>query len=281
MEAPGPDFLIAEAHLLTSKPVMGPEEDDLIAQLRLLRSQGAPREQQEAFCHGFLEGYVPLAREAFGLYHECRARGAVPGDVEPDAFVIEHLLAWRDFFLDAAAIGDPPATPQTLDLSRKLLVGWHRPDFPLWIRDLPQGDVLVLTAREAGWLLEVEGIGHEFYCFLRPRLGSRLVRAFHAGRPVFAMLDYCYEGTVQASVEFLGRPAATPVGVLQLALRFGYDVVFLDQAGSPPEPLSWPAGGDVGELALQINRRIEEGIQAHPSRWLLWAWGSRRWDAAG
>jgi hypothetical protein len=254
---------------------LGPEEDRLIADLRHMRSQGDCLERQALLCNDFLKGYGTIAWEAFDSYRDCRSRGVVGGDAEPESFLVAHLLAWRDFFLNAAAIADPPENPQELDLSRKLLVGWHSPEFPLWIRDLPQGDVLVLTAREAGWLLEPEGIRHEFYCFLKPRLGSRLVRAFHAGRPVFAMLDYCYEGTVQRPVEFLGRPASTPTGILDLALRFGYDVLFLDRPGVPLEPVPRPAGGDVEELALWINQRIEKGIQSSPPRWLLWAWARR------
>lgn len=257
---------------------MGPEEDNLIAELRLLRAAGASREKQEALCDRFLPSYLPIAQRAFALYDYCRTRGDVGGDLTSDAFLAEHLRAWRDFFLNAAAIADRPARPPLFDPARKLLVGWHAPDHPLWIRDLPEGNVLVLTARDAGWL-QVEGIGHEFYCFRRARLGTRLLRAFHTGRPVFAMLDYCYQETLQTRVEFLGHPAATPTGVLQLALRFGYEIVFLRQTDSPVELIPRPDRDDVGELALQINQRIETEIRAQPTRWLLWVSVDSRWQS--
>jgi KDO2-lipid IV(A) lauroyltransferase len=87
-------------------------------------------------------------------------------------------------------------------------------------------------------------------------------------------------------VDFLGRPAATAVGVATLAARTGAPVVpsfcrrrpdgTFEALFYPPLPLvqSGDREADVRTNTILVNQALEEQIRAHPEQWL---WLHRRW----
>lgn len=118
-----------------------------------------------------------------------------------------------------------------------------------------------------------------------PEAGGRLLRALRRGRVAGFLIDQDIDAP-GAFVTFFGRPAWTPVGAAQLALRTGASLVpgFAERLEDGrmrlrfEPPLPFPADGDLAERAALLTARLSERIEAHisscPSQWV---WMHRRW----
>lgn len=117
------------------------------------------------------------------------------------------------------------------------------------------------------------------------RAGQRLVRAIRRGAVVGLLIDQDINAP-GAFVEFFGRPAWSPTGAAQLALRLHAPVVtgfcYRHSSGQMEIRISpaWPgAAGDTPEIAAaqmtaNLTAAIEAQIRAAPAQW---PWFHRRW----
>jgi lauroyl/myristoyl acyltransferase len=221
---------------------------------------------------------VALARKAAWAYGRAAARLGLRS-TSAGVFELEHLRAWEDHRRSADATvrgarlaGDVP------DLARQVVVTWHFPEYPLLLPLLGRQRALVLIAERAAWL-EESAHEAELCLFREPGGALAVARAFRDGRPVVAMLDYCYDDTSAVLAPFCGYPARTPAGVFRLAHRFGYalTVVEIDESGRPRAADSFAPGPDAAAAAARTNAVLEQLIFSAPPRWLLWASIDRRW----
>jgi hypothetical protein len=258
---------------------MSSAEDHFILRLREGQQEGWTINEQQKECMQFLAGYHALARKASWAYnHYLRVTGNHP-DSDPSSFIEQYLQSWCDFLLNAATghtlrdIKEPP-----LNYNHQLLIGWHCPEYPLWLPYASRHDILVLIARPDTWMSKIVG-GKHLYFFRAQKLSSTLPRAFREGKPVFAMMDYCYNETVSINADFLGYPAKTPAGLLYLAQRYKYEIVFLTMRGRLGIAKDcFPADSyQIEECAVRINKLIENEILRQPARWLLWPSVDNRW----
>ncbi len=184
---------------------------------------------------------------------------------------------------EAARMGYWWDLPRSIPTQKALVVLWHFPEYPLLLRQVRRKDALVMVAKGYEWMRAVAG-GGQFEHMGERSLPVNLVRALSSGRPVAVMLDYCYQGTERcAPVNFMGRKATMPDGILELARRYGYSVHLLGPVeGYCHEILRIEklTPGE-GEPAQIITSAIEGAILAAPGRWLLWPSLDRRWWAAG
>ena len=112
-----------------------------------------------------------------------------------------------------------------------------------------------------------------------------MVRALRANR-ILAILPDQHAVGGSIIVDFLGRPAATAVGVATLAARTGAAVVpgfclrrpdgTFEATVYPPLPLvnTGNREADVRANTILVNQALEKEILAHPEQWL---WLHRRW----
>ena len=112
-----------------------------------------------------------------------------------------------------------------------------------------------------------------------------MLRALRANRLLLILPDQ-HAGGGAIIVDFLGRPAATPVGVATLAARTGAPVVPGFCRRQPDgsfaavfhPPLALVSTGDleadVRANTILVNQVLEKEIRAHPEQWL---WLHRRW----
>jgi hypothetical protein len=258
---------------------MTPEQEDAaVLELRGLLRSGASADEVQARSLILAQGYETVARKGEWVMRRCLGDARTPA-----AAYQRHLEAWREFLLAAARGRGPGAVvPEGTHPERSLYFGWHFPEYPLWLENMSRWGLLLLVARVSAWMEEITG--PEALCNFRdPALNFAIPRALKAGRPIYAMFDYCYPDSYSVVTGFLGRPARTPGGLLELARRFGYRVhvvsvkeglpVFLDVFDPAPLP--------VEECARRINSAIETEILRDPARWLLWAIAEDRWEPAG
>ncbi len=119
-----------------------------------------------------------------------------------------------------------------------------------------------------------------------PTAGRRLVAALLANRVVGLLVDQDIRDIPGVFVPFFGRPAWTPSGAAQLALRARVPVVpaFISrradgshhvEAQPPIEHAGEPGDADaVARLTAEATAAIERQIRAHPEQWV---WMHRRW----
>lgn len=112
-----------------------------------------------------------------------------------------------------------------------------------------------------------------------------MLRALRANR-ILGILPDQHAADNSIIVEFLGRPAATAVGVATLAARTGAPVVpgfcirrpdgRFDAVFYPPLALtdSGDREADIRANTILVNQVLEAQIRAHPEQWL---WLHRRW----
>ncbi len=222
------------------------------------------------------QGYEGVARKALSVCRACLGERVSPAEI-----YYRQIESWREYLL-AAARGRGPGevVPAGSRLERALYLGWHFPEYPLWLENLSRWGLLILVARLAAWMEETTG--RDALCDFRdPALNLALPRALKAGRPVFAMFDYCYPDSHALETEFLGLPARTPAGLLLLARRFGYTVHVVSVREGLPAILDTfdPAALPVEECARRINATLEAEILRDPPRWLLWPMGEERWPS--
>jgi KDO2-lipid IV(A) lauroyltransferase len=139
---------------------------------------------------------------------------------------------------------------------------------------------LVGQARAAG---NVETLWRE-----DPSTARAMIRTFKQGRPLGILIDQ--DTRVQSVfVPFFGRPAATPRGAADLALRFGAPIVAFWSRRRGPNPGDGheidfveipydPAPADRDAEAVRVTAactaRLEAAIRASPAEWV---WMHERW----
>lgn len=257
---------------------MTPEQEDAaVEELRSLLRNGAPEGEILARSVVLAQGYALVARKAQWVFQQCFGEA-----LHPAAFYHRHIEAWREFLLAAARGRGPGAVvPEGSRPERALYFGWHFPEYPLWLENMSRWGLLLLVARVSEWMAEITG--RDALCNFRdPALNFAIPRALKAGRPIFAMFDYCYEDSHSVVTGFLDRPSRTPGGLLHLARRFGYEVHVVSAREGLPVILDSfdPAPLAVEECARRINAAIEKEILEDPARWLLWAIAEERWTSA-
>jgi len=118
------------------------------------------------------------------------------------------------------------------------------------------------------------------------RAGQSLQNALRRNRVNGLLIDQDIRDIPGVHVPFFGRPALTPVGAAQLALKAGCPVVPLfsyrrkdmSHLGEIFPPIPIPDSGSMEERALELTARatavIEAQIRRHPEQWV---WMHRRW----
>ncbi len=121
-----------------------------------------------------------------------------------------------------------------------------------------------------------------------PSTARAMIRTFKQGRPLGILIDQ--DTKVQSVfVPFFGRPAATPRGAADLALRFGapvltgwcrrrgpkpgdgHEIDFVEIAYDPDAP---DREAEVARLTAACTARLEAAIRASPAEWV---WMHERW----
>jgi hypothetical protein len=250
------------------------QEDAAVQELRSLLRGGASEGEVLARSIVLAQGYDGVARKAQWVFRECLGDSPSPVEVYH-----RHIEAWREFLL-AAARGRGPGdlVPEGRRPERAIYFGWHFPEYPLWLENMSRWGLLLLVARVPAWMAETTG--RDALCNFRdPALNLAIPRALKAGRPIFAMFDYCYADSHSVVTDFLGRPSRTPGGLLHLARRFGYKAHVVSARDGLPVFLDTfdPAAFTVEECARRINAAIEAEILRDPARWLLWPIAEERW----
>ena len=206
------------------------QEDAAIQELRGLLRSGASEDEVQARSIVLAQGYDGVARKAHGSCRECLASSRARSRVYH-----RHVEAWREYPAGGGprpgaggrgARGDPArsAGSTSAGTSPSTRCGW---------RTSAEWGLLILVARSRpGWRRPPAATPSATSAIRRST--SPCPRALKAGRPVFAMFDYCYPDSHSLVTEFLGRPARTPAGLLLLARRFGYTAHVVSAArGSP------------------------------------------------
>lgn len=218
------------------------------------------------------EAYGSLARKAVWMVDHLRRRGVSLAPVAAE----EHIVAWHGFVASAAAALRGDGNRAEIGRHPTVYLSYHHSSYPLLARSVLEAGVHVLVARDVPWL---QAIGGRLINFME-RPGD-VLRACQRGDSVFAMMDYCYEKTRSARyISFLSYPARTPTGILSLARRYGLGVTLLTHDGKVDGQVERDVvrGMTVDELALWINRRIEERVTSEPAQWLMWASLDRRFQ---
>jgi KDO2-lipid IV(A) lauroyltransferase len=121
-----------------------------------------------------------------------------------------------------------------------------------------------------------------------PSTARAMLRTFKQGRPLGILIDQ--DTRVQSVfVPFFGRPAATPRGAADLALRFGAPVLagWARRRGPRPgdgheidfEEIAYDANpadrdAEAARLTAACTARLEAAIRASPAEWV---WMHERW----
>lgn len=122
---------------------------------------------------------------------------------------------------------------------------------------------------------------------LRGRSGAskELIRVFRENRVLGVLIDQDTD-VEGAFVDFMGRPAWTPVAAAQMALKFNAAVVFgfihRENDGSHTITIEGPleiarSGNDRTDIVsntAMFTKKIEQAIMKHPEQWV---WMHRRW----
>lgn len=147
------------------------------------------------------------------------------------------------------------------------------------VRDIydPRVDALASTLRSR-FGSEVVHRGH--------RAGNKLFEALKANRVNGLLIDQDIRDIPGVHVPFFGRPALTPIGAAQLALKAGCPIIpafvhrkpnghHLVEAFPPlPPPESSETEEQIVELTAAATAAIERQIRRFPEQWV---WMHRRW----
>ena len=259
-------FRLHDAHA-GSTGLVGPEvQDRLTAELRRLEYR--PDEQKKR-SRSLSRSYLRATKTDRKICEAALERLGCPERIDAN-FEERHMEAWADFlWMSTNAERDG----QELDIpTRKaLIVGWHHPEYPLGMSFGVRENILVLIARQALWMDTFAERGG-LYNFKSSAPSSLLPRAFHDGRAVYAMMDFCYEGGAFIASSFLGQTVKVPAGVLKLSKRYGYEICVLSNREEGVGVIdSFPSQEyDLQGLADRINGTLEREILRDPARWLLW-----------
>lgn len=224
----------------------------------------------------FLDSYEPIIRKAAWAYrHYCSRSGRIP---DPD-FLHEHRAAWKDFFLSAARKRNMGAfnNYDSDFFKSKLLLCWHFPEYPQYVQAVAKARIITVLPKPVPWMRELDELGLTYH-FHEQNNVHQLMRWMNENRPILIMVDYAYESTRNAVSSFLSYPAKTPVGLIDLAARFGYGAVIFSRKQGGFFDLGEELGRDCHDAVLRaVNGAIEQEILQSPARWLLWAGVDRRW----
>ena len=232
----------------------------------------ASRESQAKIIEPLVTSDVAMFDAALKAYF----RHFSASNIEPDPlFLTQFTEAWVDFTINALAnvAKIRPAT-QVEDFSlpggRILYATWHFPEYPLILDELVRKNIIAVVAQNSFWMRKLE-INRLTLNFNTAANIFRLRRVLEAGQPLLMMFDYCYSGTRNRSVQFMGEPTATPSGLIEWARRHGYEVRFITIQGSQfHSEAILCANSPALETMAALNVRIESDILAAPSKWLLW-----------
>ena len=114
----------------------------------------------------------------------------------------------------------------------------------------------------------------------------RIYRHLKSGGVIATMVDTYLDAADVLIAPFMGRQAASPAGLYQIACRLGSDVVPLFCLGRGRgfviETGEIIAASETTPQLLceSINREVEDRVNAHPDQWMAWGNLSHRWDAA-
>jgi len=118
------------------------------------------------------------------------------------------------------------------------------------------------------------------------RSALAIARQLAGGGVVATMLDTCLPHSRPLIAPFLGRPAASPAGIYQLAVRQAATVlpVFtLRRERALEVRLGTPVEAGATEpaiVAAQVNEQIGRQILETPGEWMMWPALLDRWKAA-
>lgn len=183
---------------------------------------------------------------------------------------------WERFNQYATSDKKLPENP-TLN-NGTLYLCWHFPEYPLLLKSIAKGDILILVADNSEWI--VNSISEEkIYNFKESSFNSKLIHALKRKIPIICMFDYYYSSSKYIISDFLGYPSKTPYGIIKLALLFEYSINLI----TDNKDTSGILINDIGLNSLQktidfINKKIETAILEIPSRWLLWPSIDNRWQ---
>jgi hypothetical protein len=233
-------------------------------------------EQRTHALSAFLENYEPMIRKAAWAYrHYCSRSGCIP---DPD-FLQDHRVAWKDFLLSAAHKRNTGSfNNYGSDFFRsKLLLCWHFPEYPQYVQAVAKSRIITVLPKPVPWMQELDELGLAFY-FHKQNNAQQLLRSMKEGHPILIMMDYAYESTRNAVSPFLSYPAKTPIGLIDLAARFGYGAIIFSRKQECFFDLGEELGRGCRDAVLRaVNGAIEQEILQSPARWLLWAGVDRRW----
>jgi hypothetical protein len=244
--------------------------------LEEVRRYSGDRKKQRVCCDRILAQAKPIARKALWAYSHYLLRTGQDAHVEP-TFIEGYLHAWRDSILYLANGADHLKFDVVGDLSHTVIAGWHFPEHTALISKVAEANALVLVAEEQAWMRPLRE-RNCLYCF-REGFSLALPRALSAGRPVFAMFDFCYPETRHIITDFLSYPTRMPAGLLQLARRYNYALRLASIRGRKIQFVANISSQDRDEtqIAAELNRKLEREILRRPERWLMWPSVDQRW----
>jgi KDO2-lipid IV(A) lauroyltransferase len=201
-----------------------------------------------------LEHYVEVAPEAVATLRRARlsGRGLV--------LVLGHIGNWEFTSRLAPLLGNVGVIAKR---------SWHRSLDDLAERARARNGVATLWRGDA-------------------RTGRDMLRLLKGGGTVGILIDQDIQSVQSVFVPFFGRPAATPRGAADLALRFGAAVLVVTCHRRPGrgaghrlevtevayEPHPPELEAEVVRLTATCTRLQEEAIRRHPAEWV---WMHRRW----
>lgn len=223
--------------------------------------------------------YSSLAQRASKLYSFVFKRLGKP-IIHEDCFIDGYLESWEVFFLRASKIYSQNRPLGLRFDNSRIYATWHFPEYPSFVRGLVDSSATILLARDVPWIKRI--IPSERLIVFRSSAVRKLSHVFQSRLPVVFMFDYCYAETRSLSSNFLGFPCKTPIGLLQLSIRYDYAVSFLTSEGVTLKEIQLDGFDSssldkVQSMADNLNELVQAEILKSPPRWLLWPSIDSRW----
>ena len=186
-----------------------------------------------------------------------------------------------EFLINAACLHNENIMVDLKDVlhdEKVIYINWHYPEYPLIYNWVISNNVICLLARHAAWMNKL--IESDCAILFREQ-GSRrkLLKCLQDGRPVIAMLDFCYPETRSNLSKFLTYPVNTPSGLLGLAKKFGYTLKFISIRSNTIKIIKTITINNlsIDSIVKIVDKVIEHEIMMNPERWLLWSSVDSRW----
>ncbi|MFT3917505.1 MAG: lipid A biosynthesis acyltransferase [Anaeromyxobacteraceae bacterium] len=199
-----------------------------------------------------LDGYVAIAPETLEAVRAARARG------KGIVLVFGHIGNW-----ELTCRLSPEVQPNAAIAKRS----WH-PRLDAWAEA-----ARARTGVQTFWRDDRD-------------TGRKILRLFREGGTLGLLIDQDIGGVQNVWVPFFGRPAATPRGAAEFALRFGAAVLVLTchrrpEGGHRLEVVEVPYDADAPDHEAEVLRLTaacaavqEAAIRRHPTEWV---WMHQRW----